>query len=184
VTEARLLPGGRRASLRLERHLVDPPQVVWGALTERDQLLTWFPCDVEVVGGTWKVGAAIVFRFSPEVVDLTLHGQVLAVDEPKLLSFTWGEEILRFDLSVEGTGTLMVLTDELSPGIAARNAAGWEQCLVRLARHDPLNEPSWKASFDTYAAEFFPLLGAQEGPPSDRRVVKSSGQGTPTKGLQ
>jgi len=174
VTEARLLPGGRRASLRLERHLVDPPQVVWGALTSRDQLLTWFPCDVEVVGGTWKVGAAILFRFSPEVIDLTLHGQVLAVDEPRLLSFTWGEETLRFDLSVEGTGTRIILTDELPPGIAARNAAGWEQCLLRLARHDLPGESSWKASFDAYAAEFFPEFGPQEGPPSDHKVVKSS----------
>ena len=174
MTEASLLPGGR-ASLRLQRHLVDPPEMVWGALTEREQLLTWFPCDVEVVGGRWKVGAAIVFRFPPEIIDMTLHGQVLAVDEPRLLSFTWGEETLRFDLSLEGTGTLLVLTDELPPGIAARNAAGWEQCLVRLARESP--EPNWEASFDIYAAEFFGLLGPQEGPPSGHKVAESSGGG-------
>jgi uncharacterized protein YndB with AHSA1/START domain len=172
MTEARLLPGGRRATLRLERHLADPPEVVWGALTDRAQLLSWFPCDVEVVGGRWEVGAAIVFCFSPEVIDMTLHGQVLAVDELKLLSFTWGEEILRFELSPEGSGTLMVLTDELPPDIVARNAAGWEQCLVRLGRQENSHQPSWKSSFDRYAAEFFPLLGPQEGPPSNHRVVR------------
>ena len=99
--------------------LADPPQVVWGALTERAQLASWFPCDVEIVGGNWKVGAAILFRFPPEVIDMTLHGQVLAVEEPRLLIFTWGEETLRFDLSAEGTGTLLVLTDELPPGISS-----------------------------------------------------------------
>jgi len=177
MTEARLLPGGQRASLRLERHLVDPPQVVWGALTEHHQLVSWFPCDVEVVGGDWKVGAAILFRFSPEVIDITLHGQVLAVEEPRLLIFTWGDETLRFDLSAEGTGTLLVLTDELPPGIAARNAAGWEQCLIRLDRHQATGEPDWKASFDSYATEFSPLLGPQEGPPSDHKVVNSAREG-------
>ena len=177
MTEARLLPGGQRASLRLERHLVDPPEVVWGALTERDQLVAWFPCDVEVVGGNWEVGAAILFRFSPEVIEMTLDGQVLAVEESRLLSFTWGEETLRFELSAEGTGTLIVLTDELPPGIAARNAAGWEQCLGRLDRRESTGEPNWKASFDSYATEFFPLLGPQEGPPSDHKVVKPAGEG-------
>jgi uncharacterized protein YndB with AHSA1/START domain len=172
MTEVTLLSGGQRASLRLERHLVDPPEVVWGALTDRDQLRSWFPCDVEVVGGTWRVGAAIVFRFSPEVIDMTLKGRVLAVDEPTLLSFSWGEETLRFDLSAEGTGTLMILTDELPPGIAARNAAGWEECLARLASQQPAEEPGWKESFDRYVAEFSPLLGPQDGPPSGHKVVK------------
>ena len=171
MTDATLLSGGQRASLRLERHLVDPPEVVWDAITDRDQLLSWFPCDVEVVGGTWKVGASIVFRFSPEIIDVTLHGQVLAVDEPRLLSYSWGEETLRFDLSAEGTGTLLVLTDELPPGIAARNAAGWEQCLARLARRQSPEDPGWKVSFDKYAAEFTPLLGPQEGPPPGHKVV-------------
>jgi uncharacterized protein YndB with AHSA1/START domain len=177
MTEARLLPGGERASVRLERHLADPPQVVWGALTERAQLASWFPCDVEIVGGDWKVGAAILFRFPPEVIDMTLHGQVLAVEEPRLLIFTWGEETLRFDLSAEGTGTLLVLTDELPPGIAARNAAGWDQCLGRLDRHKAGGEPDWKASFDSYATEFSRLLGPQEGLPSDHKVVKSAREG-------
>ena len=76
---------------------------------------------------------------------------------------------MRFDLSAEGTGTLLVLTDELPPGIAARNAAGWEQCLARLARQESPEEPSWKVSFDKYAAEFTPLLGPQDGPPRGTR---------------
>ncbi len=168
MTEAKILAGGRRASLRLERHLSDPPEVVWRALTDRDELRSWFPCDVEVGGGSWRVGAAIVFRFPPEVMDMTLEGRILAVEEPKLLSYTWGDETLRFELSVEGTGTLLVLTDELSIEIAARNAAGWEQCLDLLARAEqPSGQPGWKDVFETYAAQFSPLLGPQAGPPAD-----------------
>ena len=102
--------------MRLERHLPDPPAVVWAAITNRDELRSWFPCDVEVAGGRWEVGAAIVFRFSPDVTDLTLSGEVLAVDQPHLLSFTWGEEVLRFELSPHGIGCL----DDGSPGIGIR----------------------------------------------------------------
>ncbi len=165
MTEATLRPDGRRASVRLERHLADPPEVVWNALTNRDDLRSWFPCDVEVVGGTWRVGAAIVFRFSPEF-DMTLDGEVLVVDEPTLLSYSWGEDILRFELVAEGDGTRMVLTDELPPGSAARNAAGWEECLARLDGQQDPAEGSWKAAFDKYAGDFTPSLGLQEDPPA------------------
>ena len=165
MTEATLHPDGQKASVRLERTLSDPPEVVWRAITNRDELRSWFPCDVDVVGGTWRVGAAIVFRFSP-AFDMTLDGEVLAVDEPRLLSYSWGENILRFELVAEGTGTRMVLTDDLPTGHAARNAAGWEECLARLDGRSAAPEGSWNDAFERYASEFSSLLGPQEGPPA------------------
>jgi len=97
MTEETLDTSGPRPAVRLKRHLPDPPSVVWQAITERGQLKSWFPCDVIVEGDRWQVGASITFVFPPEVTDLTLTGTVLAVDEPKLLSYDWGEdEILRF----------------------------------------------------------------------------------------
>jgi uncharacterized protein YndB with AHSA1/START domain len=85
MTEPVLDTSGSRPAVRLERHLPDPPAVVWQAITEREQLRAWFPCDVIVDGGRWVAGASISFPFPPEVADLTLAGTVLAVDEPKLL---------------------------------------------------------------------------------------------------
>ena len=103
MTEETLDTSGPRPAVRLKRHLPDPPSVVWQAITERGQLKSWFPCDVIVEGDRWQVGASITFVFPPEVTDLTLTGTVLAVDEPKLLSYSWGEdEILRFELSPLG----------------------------------------------------------------------------------
>jgi len=115
------------------------------------------------------VGASITFVFPPEVTDLTLTGTVLAVDEPKLLSYSWGEdEILRFELSPEAGGTRLVLTDQLQAGWAARNAAGWENCLDMLAGLSP-ERGAWQRHFDTYAAAFEPLIGPQEGPPAGHK---------------
>ena len=164
MTDARLLTDRARPAVRLERRLADPPDVVWRALTEREQLRSWFPCDVIVSGGRWEVGAAITFPFPPEAIDLTLTGEVLEVDEPHVLAFTWGEDTLRFELSAEGDGTRLVLVDELPPDSAARNAAGWEQCLDRLQGLEP--EPdSWQPRFERYAAQFEPVVGAQKRRP-------------------
>jgi uncharacterized protein YndB with AHSA1/START domain len=111
-------------------------------------------------GGRWKVGAAITFPFRPDVLDLTLTGEVLEVDEPSVLAFTWGDDTLRFELSAERNGTRLVLIDELPPDAAARNAAGWEQCLDRLAGIEP--EPDgWQPRFERYATTFEPALGPQ-----------------------
>jgi len=78
---------------------------------------------------------------------------------------------LRFELVAEGDGTRMVLIDELPPGSAARNAAGWEECLARLDGQQDPAESSWKAAFDKYAAEFSPSLGPQEGPPASHAAT-------------
>jgi uncharacterized protein YndB with AHSA1/START domain len=165
MTNATLITGGTRPAVRLERQLADPPAVVWLALTEREQLRSWFPCDVVVDGGVWEVGKAITFPFPSEVIDMTLTGEVLEVDEPTVLAFTWGEEVLRFELSPKSGGTRLVLIDELPANAAARNAAGWEDCLDRLAGLEPAPE-AWRTRFAAHSAVFEPVIGPQEGPPA------------------
>src|ERR1700722_6569752 len=128
-----LLTDGAQPAVRLERHLPDPPGVVWRALTEREQLRSWFPCDVVLAGGKGGGGGFFLFPFPAEVIDLTLTGEVLEVQEPARLAFTWGNETLRFELTPIDSGTLLILIDELPAAIAARNGAGWETCLDRLA---------------------------------------------------
>ena len=164
MTDGTLLTGGTRPAVRLERELADPPAVVWQALTDRDQLRAWFPCDVEVAGGAWQVGAAISFVFPSATIDMTLTGEVLEVEEPKVLAFTWGDDALRFELTPLGAGTRLVLVDELPASGAARNAAGWDECLDRLAGLTTATD--WRTRFDRYCAQFEPVVGPQQGPPA------------------
>src|ERR1700691_1451948 len=165
MTGAAILTSDGRPAVRLERQLVDPPSVVWRALTERDQLHSWFPCDVIVAGGEWKVGAAISFPFPPEIIDMTLTGEVLEYDEPSRLAFIWGTDVLRFELTESGSGTRLVLLNELDPSGASRNAAGWDDCLDKLVGLD-VNPDAWKNHLDLYRSSFEPVLGVQEGPPA------------------
>jgi uncharacterized protein YndB with AHSA1/START domain len=163
MSDVMLVTDGPRPAVRLERRLPDPPELVWAALTEREQLRRWFPCDV-IVGG-WEPGAEISFVFPAEAIDLTLSGEVLEVDEPRLLVFTWGEETLSFELSPDAGGTLLTLINELPANAAARNAAGWESCLDRLAGVESSSD-SWNARFAAHVRSFEPLLGHQDGPPA------------------
>jgi uncharacterized protein YndB with AHSA1/START domain len=164
MTNAELLDDRGRPAVRLERHLPDPPDVVWQALTQPEQLRAWFPCEVTLRGGRWAIGAAITFEF-PAHMRLTYTGKVLEVDEPTSLAFTWGPSTLRFQLSPEGDGTRLVLIDELPQDAAARNAAGWERCLDRLAGIEPTRD-GWQPLFEQYAAAFTPALGPQEARPT------------------
>jgi uncharacterized protein YndB with AHSA1/START domain len=164
VTEATIDERGARPAVRLERVLVDPPEVVWRALTESDQLSRWFPCKIIVDGGEWRVGAKLEFPFPTEVIEMTLAGEILQVDAPHALAYTWGDETLRFELHEHGAGTRLVLVDELEPPHAARNAAGWDDCLDLLAGAARPGD-AWQQRFARYAAAFTPALGPQEGPP-------------------
>lgn len=159
-----LIPNGEFPAVRLERVLKDPPSVVWTALTEPDGLAGWFPCGIEVAGGVWRVGARLTFLFPSDVIEMTLEGEVLVVDAPHALAYTWGGDTLRFELHDRDGGTLLVLINELPRRTAARNAAGWETCLDRLGGLEPRTD-AWKESFEAYRAAFEPTLGPQEGPP-------------------
>ena len=156
------LGAGTRPSVRFERDLPDPPGAVWRALTDPQELKSWFPC--EILAERWEAGAALRFVF-PEHEEYNMAGVVLECDEPRVLAYTWGEETLRFELTpTEAGGTRLVLFDELAPGIAARNAAGWQLCLERLAGREPASD-AWRPLFAQYSAAFEPELGPQEGPP-------------------
>jgi uncharacterized protein YndB with AHSA1/START domain len=164
MTDATVEKVGARVRLRFERALSAPPEAVWRALTDPTEVAAWFPC--EIIVDQWRPGAALRFVFAG-TGGMELSGTVLDCDEPRVLSFTWGEETLTFELSAAGEGTRLVMTDELDPPIAARNAAGWDGCLDRLGGMAP-EDGSWNVRFERYVGAFEAALGPQEGPPAGR----------------
>lgn len=162
MSDAILDTSGTRPVIRFERLLPHPPEEVWRSLTDREELEGWFPTDI--ITDEWKVGAGLTFVFRENQAP-SFTGTVLELEEPRLLAYTWGEETLRFVLTPQpGGATRLVLTDELDHGFAARNAAGWEDCLAQLAGVTLAG--SWRPRFDRYTVAFEPTLGPQEGPPT------------------
>jgi uncharacterized protein YndB with AHSA1/START domain len=139
VNETLSTEGGRTV-LRMERRLAHPPEKVWRALTEPDQLGQWFPfppTELEL-----RIGGRISFRSTVPGQDTTVRGVVTELDPPRVFAFTQdarpvlereGENLLRFELRPDGDGCLLVLTHAFHDRpYAAANAAGWAACLNAL----------------------------------------------------
>jgi uncharacterized protein YndB with AHSA1/START domain len=158
---------GERWRLRFSRRLPHPVDVVWRAITEPEQLKAWFP---DGVTGDWQVGATLTFgpAHGP-----SFTGEVLAVDPPKSLEFTWGTDQLRFTIEPEADGCVLTLTDTIDEvGKAVRDSAGWHVCLDKLEHSLDGTEPTWddgerwKELNPQYAAAFGPEA-ATIGPPAE-----------------
>lgn len=166
MTEATILKAGARPVLRFERQLDRPPEEVWRAVTDPDEMRRWFPTRIEIE--EWKVGARLTHFFDRQDLE-PVSGTVLEWDPPRRVSFTWGADTISFELAPGAAGgTVFVLTEELDANHAARNAAGWESCLDRLEGGQ--EREHWRERFDRYVAEFGPVLGPQDGPPEGINV--------------
>ena len=161
MSEATLISTGAKPVLRFERFLPRPVEEVWHAVTDPAELRAWFPTRIEI--DRWETGATLTHHFDGQPYP-SLPGTVLECAEPHRLVFTWGEDTIGFELSAAEGGTTFVLTEELGASRVARNAAGWEICLERLA--DGVAGEDWTSRFERYRATYEPLLGAQEGPPA------------------
>jgi uncharacterized protein YndB with AHSA1/START domain len=130
-----------RWRLRFTRRLPHPPERVWRALTEPEHLRAWFPTDVI---GERVPGARLRFEFR-QGEGPAFHGELLVFEPPATLEFTWGGDRLRFELTPDGGGgCVLVLLDTLDEhGRAARDAAGWHECLDVLERHLAGRAPDW-----------------------------------------
>lgn len=124
------LDGG--VALRFERRLENPPERVWRALTERDELRAWHPTPFEL---DLRRGGRVSYEPPRRVPDMQ-DGEVLEFDPPRLLAYTWFQDRLRWELQPHGDGCLLVLTHTFGDRFkAARDGAGWHVCLWWLERH-------------------------------------------------
>jgi uncharacterized protein YndB with AHSA1/START domain len=158
-----------RWQLRFTRRLPHPPEKVWRALTEPEELAAWFPFDIE---GERAPGAPLRF-VTRGGEGPPLEGEMLACEAPSVLELRWGgDETLRFELRPDGDGTVLTLVnafDEL--GKAARDGAGWHACLDLLEHRLDGREPPWTAGerwaqvHEGYVARLGPEA-ATIGPPA------------------
>lgn len=133
----RVLPGDP-PTLQFVRHLDHPVEKVWRAITEREHLRAWLPCDII---GERRAGAPLQLPFWPEVLekhgfdDPGLTGAVTVWDAPRVFEWTWDTDVVRFELEPDGDGTVLTLTTWLSGKDAgtANTAAGYHVCLDHLA---------------------------------------------------
>jgi uncharacterized protein YndB with AHSA1/START domain len=129
-----LLQDGDRYVLRFERHLSHPVERVWRAVTDASEMAQWFPGQPRIelrVGGEARF-AEPGFDVDPDL--LPTHGTVTELEPPEVFAFRWGKDLLRFELSAEGDGCMLVFTHTFANRASApRSAAGWSVCIDSLA---------------------------------------------------
>jgi uncharacterized protein YndB with AHSA1/START domain len=156
---------GDRWTLRFTRRLAHPREKVWRAVTEPEHLTVWFP--QEIVGER-RAGAPLRFA-GPD--GSAFDGEMLVFEPPSVMEFAWGPDRLRIELQPHGAGTLLILTDTFDEqGKAARDAAGWHECLARLASDldgtpPPAWGETWRGIHPAYT-EWFGPAASTIGPPA------------------
>jgi uncharacterized protein YndB with AHSA1/START domain len=132
MTETLSTENGRTV-LRMRRELRHPVEKVWRAITEPAQLAGWFPAAVEL---DLRLDGPITFTFEDDPgapVDEQSRGVIRAYDPPRLIEYTWGDEVLRWELVPSGDGCTLHLTATYDdrPG-SASFTSGWLLCMDAL----------------------------------------------------
>jgi uncharacterized protein YndB with AHSA1/START domain len=160
--------------VRFVRRLRHPLEKVWRAVTEPEHMQPWFPDEMV---GERRAGAPL--KFVNEQMDATYEGEMLVFEPMSAMEVQWGPtNRLRFELQADGDATVLTVVETLGElGEAARDGAGWHECLDRLeAALDGTEAPAfgtvWARVHPAYVEAFGPeasTIGPPEGwePPQD-----------------
>jgi uncharacterized protein YndB with AHSA1/START domain len=134
-----LVREGDRVGIRFVRRYPHPIERVWRAITESDQLRFWLPCDIV---GDRRAGASITLPFWPgqvakyDIEEPVLTGAIQIWEAPNRFEWTWGGDVLRWELTAVDGGTELTFTtwpeDPDLAGVVS-TASGYHLCLAELS---------------------------------------------------
>jgi uncharacterized protein YndB with AHSA1/START domain len=119
-----------RGVLRMQRRLRHQPEKVWRAITDPAHLRQWFPSEVEV---DLRVNGKLRFVFANDEGP-TMDGVVTELDPPRVFAYTWGDDLLHWEVRPDADGCLLILTHTFADRAGAASfASGWQICIKALA---------------------------------------------------
>jgi uncharacterized protein YndB with AHSA1/START domain len=127
LADVRAHADGPRWTLVFVRELKHPPERVWSALTEPDQVGAWAPYTTDRDLG--RPGDATLTMIDGDAAE-DLAATVTRADRPSVLEYSWGEDLLRWELEPIDAGTRLTLRHTLTDREwLPKVAAGWHICL-------------------------------------------------------
>lgn len=108
-----------------ERHLPHSVEDVWAMLTDNDKIPLWFP---ELRVQDLREGGIIQFSMPDgSAIDMI----IIDYKTLSVLEYTWGEDLVRFELSPQAEGTYLVLKETIHKitDHTPKDLAGWHVCL-------------------------------------------------------
>lgn len=151
MTDGTLETIDERPALRFERILAYPIERVWRAVSEPAELARWFPAAADWTPATGE--------------KLDSHGgtiEVLEVDAPHRLAWTYNNDRYSFDLAEHEGGCRLIFIHVFDDRpLAAQTATGWHTFLSRLEpllagehlSEEEAHKP-WAETHERYAESF------------------------------
>ena len=136
-----------RHRITWERHLPHPPERLWRAIADQDEVARWARASWAFeprIGGAVHLCVDIEPPSEKRILD---PGRVTACDPPRVLEFTIdvyryngpdsGEHVLRWELEPAGRGCMLRFSDTFALGHRVRStiACGWHCMLDQLDAH-------------------------------------------------
>ncbi|MFI9844080.1 SRPBCC family protein [Nonomuraea sp. NPDC051941] len=116
-----------RWTLVFTRDLRHPPEKVWAALTEPEQLAAWAPYTAD--RNLSEAGGATITMIDDEKPQ-DMAAEVVRAQPPTLLEYTLGTDLLRWELAATDTGARLTLRHTVQDrDWIPKVAAGWHICL-------------------------------------------------------
>jgi uncharacterized protein YndB with AHSA1/START domain len=132
LAEVEVRRAGERWELVFTRELRHPPEAVWVVLTDPAELEQWAPFDADRNLGAPGTATLTMADAGGKVTDEKLAAVIKNAERPRELEYSWGDDLLRWELEATGSGQRTHLT--LSHTVDDREfiskvAAGWHLCL-------------------------------------------------------
>ena len=155
-------------TLVMTRDFSQSPALVWAALTRKDQLPEWSP--LLASENLDRCGQVEIFK-NGEQGGETTEEQVLVADPPQALAYTWGGDLLHWQLEAIGDGTRLTLRHSVNGDWLIKVAAGWHICLAVMERWlegqpvgaivgEEARQYGWQQLHDRYAQRLQAMKGA------------------------
>lgn len=177
--------------LRFTRELRHPPNAVWVVLTDPAQLSKWAPFDADRNLGATGSATLTMADAGGKMTDQQLPASIRRAEHPDVLEYTWGDDVLQWQLEAVGSGQRTRLT--LSHTLDDRDsvpkvAAGWHVCLDVAERlldgkptgrvvADDAKQHGWEELRESYDAELRAASARRQEstdqrPDADRRSIQ------------
>ncbi len=152
---------GEKWTLVLVRDLRHPPEKVWTALTDPEDLREWAPFDADR-----SLGAVGTAKLTTAGTPYASETRVKRADANKLLEFNWGDQDLRWELEPISGGTRLTLWHNIDRRYISMGAAGWHICfdvldrllggeaIGRIVGPDAMKFDGWQRLNAEYAKQF------------------------------
>ncbi|NEU31299.1 SRPBCC family protein [bacterium LRH843] len=148
---ANIQKSGNDFIAKFERYMDHSVEDVWAMLTENEKLTQWFS---ELKVDELRKGGIIKF----DMQDGTFEEMtILNLELYSVLEFTWANDIVRFELTPEQDGCLLVLNETLKviTNHTPKDLAGWHVCLdvikdILDGRIIEFRKERWEKWFEEY----------------------------------